>query len=378
MNADSRQRVSLSVFFFLLGFGFASWASRIPSIKANFDFNEAELGNLLLTMPISSMIGLPISGWLVSRFDSRVPLFASFLIFALSLMGIGYASQLFHLVIAVAVFSFCMRIANITVNTQSLALQKQRSKKIIGSFHGLWSLGGLSGALFSTVMVKFQVPMQEHFFYVTVFSLLLALIAFPFLLKKDKSEIGNRLVLGRPDKYILYLGLMIFFAALCEGGMFDWSGVYFKEVVGENIFTLGYLMFMAFMAFSRFYSDRLIDRIGMRKTYLIGAIIVTSGMLLAIIFPYYWPVMIGFSLVGIGVSSVFPMTFSLAGNSKKYSPGMAISIISTYGIIGMLIGPPLVGYLAHLIGLKFAFILFILSGLMLIPLSQRLFALEDS
>jgi MFS family permease len=378
MNADSRQRVSLSVFFFLLGFGFASWASRIPSIKTNFDFNEAELGNLLLTMPISSMIGLPISGWLVSRFNSRVPLFASFVLFALSLAGIGSASTLAHLVIAVAVFSFCMRIANISVNTQSIALQKLRTKKIIGSFHGLWSLGGLAGALFSTVMVKFQVPMKEHFLYVAAFSLLLALISFPFLLKQDKSEIGNRLVLGKPDKYILYLGLMIFFAALCEGGMFDWSGVYFKEVVGEDIFTLGYLMFMAFMAFSRFYSDRLVERIGMRKTYLIGAVIVTGGMLLAIVFPYYWPVMIGFSLVGIGVSSVFPMTFTLAGNSKKYSPGMAISIISTYGIIGMLIGPPLVGYLAHVIGLKYAFVLFILSGLMLIPLSQRLFALEDS
>ncbi len=378
MSADSRQRVALSVFFFLLGFGFASWASRIPSIKTNFDFNEAELGNLLLTMPISSMIGLPISGWLVSRFNSRVPLFASFLFFALSLAGIGYSSRLDHLVIAVAVFSFCMRIANISVNTQSLALQKVRTKKIIGSFHGLWSLGGLAGALFSTVMVKIQVPIKEHFLYVAAFSLLLALTSFPFLLKQDKSEIGNRLVLGKPDKYILYLGLMIFFAALCEGGMFDWSGVYFKEVVGEDIFTLGYLMFMAFMAFSRFYSDRLIDRIGMPKTYLIGAVIVTSGMLLAIVFPYYWPVLIGFSLVGIGVSSVFPMTFSLAGRSKKYSPGMAISIISTYGIIGMLIGPPLVGYLAHLIGLKYAFVLFILSGLMLIPLSQRLFNLKES
>ena len=378
MSADSRQRVSLSVFFFLLGFGFASWASRIPSIKTNFDFNEAELGNLLLTMPISSMIGLPISGWLVSRFNSRVPLFASFMAFAISLAGIGYASTLAHLVIAVAVLSFSMRIANISVNTQSLALQKLRTKKIIGSFHGLWSLGGLAGALFSTVMVKFQVPMKEHFLYVAILSLLFASISFPFLLKQDKSEIGNRLVLGKPDKYILYLGLMIFFAALCEGGMFDWSGVYFKEVVGEDIFTLGYLMFMAFMAFSRFYSDRLIERIGMRKTYLIGAIIVTSGMLLAIVFPYYWPVMIGFSLVGIGVSSVFPMTFTLAGQSKKYSPGMAISIISTYGIIGMLIGPPLVGYLAHLIGLKYAFVLFIFSGLMLIPLSQRLFNLQES
>lgn len=377
MKEVSNQRISLSIYFYLLGFGFAAWASRIPSIKANFSFNEAELGNLLLVMPVSSLIGLPISGWLVAKYNSRIPLVLSFLFFCFSLMAIGYSDRLEYLIIAVAVFSFCMRISNIAVNTQSLALQKKTDKKIIGSFHGIWSLGGLSGALFSTLMVKMKIPIEDHLLYVALFSLLAGGLAFPYLLGKDKSSVGNRLVFGKPDKYVLYLGLIVFFAALCEGGMFDWSGVYFREVVGEEIFTLGYLIFMAFMALSRFYSDRLIESIGMKKTFVFGASIVTVGILLAIFFPEFWPVLIGFSLVGIGVSAVFPMTFSLAGGSKKYSPGMAISIISTYGIVGMLIGPPLVGYLAHVFGLKAAFVLFIVSGLMLIPLSNAFFKLKN-
>ena len=377
MKQNESQRLSLSIYFFLLGFGFATWASRIPSIKLNFDFNEAELGNLLLVMPISSLIGLPISGWLVSKFNSRYPLFISFILLVISLFLIGYASSLFQLVVAVALFAFCTRIANIAVNTMSLTLQKTQEKKIIGSFHGLWSLGGLTGALFSTIMVSNNVLMHDHFLYVCLASLVLAIISFPFLMDKDKSSSGNKLILGKPDKYILYLGLMVFFGALCEGGMFDWSGVYFKEVVGEEVFTVGYLIFMTFMALSRFYSDKLVEHIGMKNMYLLGAAIVTVGMAIVIVFPSYWPVLIGFSLVGIGVAAVFPMTFSLAGSSKKYSPGMAISIISTYGIIGMLIGPPLVGYLAHLIGLKYAFILFILCGLMLIPLSRAFFRLEN-
>ncbi len=377
MNQASNQRIALSIYFMLLGFFFASWASRIPSIKTNFNFDEADLGNLLLVMPISSLIGLPISGWLVSKFNSRIPLLVSFIILSLSLLIIGFAANIEQLIVGVALFSFCTRIANISVNTQSLTLQKQREKKIIGSFHGLWSLGGLSGALFSTLMVQAGVKMEDHLLYVSLFGLALGILSYPFLIARDKSEIGNKLIIGKPDKYILYLGLMVFFGALCEGGMFDWSGVYFKEVVGEEIFTLGYLIFMAFMAFSRFYSDRLTDRIGMPKTYILGASIVTFGMLIAIIFPSFWPVLIGFSLVGIGVAAVFPMTFALAGSSKKYSPGMAISIISTYGIAGMLIGPPLVGYVAHVVGLQYAFILFILSGLMLIPLSHLFFKLKS-
>lgn len=129
MNKASNQRVSLSVYFMLLGFLFASWASRIPSIKSNFNFDEAQLGSLLLVMPISSLIGLPISGWLVSKFNSRIPLLISFIILSLSLPIIGFATNVQQLVVGVALFSFCTRIANIAVNTQSITLQKQREKK---------------------------------------------------------------------------------------------------------------------------------------------------------------------------------------------------------------------------------------------------------
>ena len=200
MNKASNQRVSLSVYFMLLGFLFASWASRIPSIKSNFNFDEAQLGSLLLVMPISSLIGLPISGWLVSKFNSRIPLLISFIILSLSLPIIGFATNVQQLVVGVALFSFCTRIANIAVNTQSITLQKQREKKIIGSFHGLWSLGGLAGALFSTFMVRAGVSMEDHFVYVVVFSLTLGLLSYPFLIASDKSSIGNKLILGKPDK----------------------------------------------------------------------------------------------------------------------------------------------------------------------------------
>ena len=371
-----KQRLGLSAFFFMSGFAFSTWASRIPTIKASFSLNEAELGNLLLAMPVSSLIGLPISGWLVSRFDSRIPLVASFFTFVLGLILIGTAEGLLLLVAGICLFSFSMRILNIAMNTQSLTLQKLFPKKILGSFHGLWSTGGLVGVLFSTLLIKFGVGMQVHFWMVAGFGVLLALMAYRFLLPNDRTTAGNKLRLGKPDKFILYLGLLIFFASLSEGGMFDWSGVYFREVVKEELFTLGYLIFMSFMAVSRFFSDRLIDRFGMPRMFLISSGLICGGILLMILFPYFWPVLIGFSLVGIGVAPVVPMIFSLAGTSSKYSPGMAISIITTYGIIGMLLGPPLVGYIAHLFNLKIAFLLFLVAGLSFIPVSRNFFGLK--
>ena len=357
----------------MAGFGFATWASRIPTIKMDFDLNEAQLGNLLLAMPISSLLGLPISGWLVSRFDSRFPLQISFIFFVLSLALIGMADSLLAIIFGICLFSFCMRILNIAMNSQSLTLQKSFDKKIIGSFHGLWSTGGLAGVGFSTLMIKFNVAMDTHLIVVAAFSFLTSLFVYRFLLKKDRAIEGNKLILGKPDKFILYLGILVFFAAICEGGMFDWSGVYFKEVVKEDLFTLGYFIFMIFMALSRFFSDKIIERTGMKRMYVISSSFVSAGILLMIIFPYFWPAIIGFSLVGIGVAAIIPMTFSLAGTSKKYSAGMAISIIATYGIIGMLLGPPLIGYLAHLFNLRVSFILLLFSGLMLIPISKLFF-----
>ncbi|MFH4965516.1 MFS transporter [Gaetbulibacter sp. M235] len=373
MELKVKQRIALGVYFFLTGLSFATWASRIPTIKTLFNFNDAELGTVLLAMPISSLIGLPISGWLVSRFDSRIPLIVSFIGFSFALTLIGFATTPFLLVVAVCAFSFCMRILNIAINTQSLTLQKRFEKRIVGSFHGLWSTGGLFGVAFSTLMVKIGVSMQAHLLTISIIILTMALIVYQFTLKNDKSTTGNKIIIGKPDTFILYLGLIIFLAAICEGGMFDWSGVYFKEVIKEKVFTYGYLSFMICMAISRFYSDKLIQKIGSKNTYVFSSSIITVGILVAILFPYFWSALIGFCLVGFGTAAIFPMTFALAGASKKYSPGMAISIITTYGIIGMFIGPPVIGYLAHAFGLKNAFYIFVFVGLLIIPFSRMFF-----
>jgi MFS family permease len=373
MDLKNKQRIFLSVFFFLSGFCFSSWASRIPTIKTKFDFNEAELGSILLSMPISSLVGLPISGWLVANYDSRVPLTVAFIIHAICISLISFADSTVTLVAAICLFAFSMRILNISMNTQAITLQKQYDRKINGSFHGLWSTGGIVGVGFSTMFVALKVSMNIHLLTVSVITLLTTLICFRFLLQHDRSPSGNKLVLGKPDPYILYLGMLVFFAAVCEGGMFDWSGIYFQEVVNVEIFTFGYLIFMVFMALSRFLSDRIIEKIGMANTYIFSSSFIVSGICLAIIFPGFWSAMLGFSLVGFGTAAVVPMTFSLAGVSKKYSPGMAISIIATYSIVGMLIGPPLIGYLAHAFNLRAAFIAFAFAGLMLIPISQLFF-----
>lgn len=378
METKQKHRLFLSIFFFLSGVCFSTWASRIPTIKATFGYNDAELGTILLFMPISSLIGLPLSGWLVSRYDSRVPMTVGFALVVIALSFIGFASSTYTLIPAICLFAFSMRIFSISVNTQAIALQKQFNRKINGSFHGLWSAGGIVGVGISTLFVAFNISMKVHLIIISMATLPIVAAAYKHLLRNDRAASGNKLSLGKPDPYIVYLGLLVFFAAICEGGMFDWSGVYFREVVNVDLFTLGYLIFMIFMALSRFFSDRLIEQIGMPRTFIFSALLIVSGIGLAVMVPQFWPSMIGFCLVGFGSASVIPMTFLLAGSSRKYSPGMAISIIATYSIVGMLIGPPLIGYIAHAFNLRIGFIMFAFSGLLLIPVSRLFFIHQKS
>ena len=332
--------------------------------------NEAELGSFLFILPICSLIGLPISGWLISKFDSRYLLISGFLIYIFSLLGVGYASNIQLLTVTVCFFAFGLRAINISMNTQAIQLQKRYRRTINGSFHGIWSLGGLCGILIATTMIYFDITMFVHLAVVVVFALILSLSASSYLLKNDRETVGNKLRLGSPDKFIFYTGLVVFCAAVCEGGIYDWSSVYFREVVNAELFTLSYLVFMIAMTILRFFTDVLTNLLGMKKLFLISASVVVFGVLILIIFPNFYLALVGFFITGLGVASIFPMSFSLASHSKKYAPGLAISIVGTYATVGVLLAPPFVGYVAHLFSLNLAFLIFVGAAFLLIIFSR--------
>lgn len=221
MMVKLQNRIALSAFFLMSGFcfSFSSWASRIPTLKLTFDMNEAQLGSFLFILPITSLIGLPISGWLVSKFDSRHPLIFGFLLYVISLVGIGLSHQIEVLVVVVAFFALGLRIINISMNTQAIQLQKRYDKQINGSFHGLWSLGGLIGILFATLTIYLGLGIGVHLSMVGILAILISSIAYFFALKNDREIIGNKLRFGKPDSFIFYTGLVVFCAAVCEGGI---------------------------------------------------------------------------------------------------------------------------------------------------------------
>lgn len=378
MELKSKNRIGLSIFFFLSGLIFSSWTSRIPSIKSNLNLNEAELGSLLFLMPISSFIGLGFSSWLIEKYDSRIPLIWSFLTISIFILMIGLSNSVLVVGIAIFLFAFSNRILSISINTQSITVQKLYEKKIVGSFHGLWSIGGIVGVGLTTLLIALEVSIKIHFYIITSIVIIAALVSYNILIKDDRSKSSGRIKWRKIDPQIMLLGTLILLIATCEGGMFDWSGIYFKEIVKVEIFSSGYFIFMIFMALSRFASDKLIHKFGMQNMYILSVSFVAVGLGIAVMFPNFWPAIIGFSLVGIGTAAVIPMTLTLAGSSKNYSPGIAISLVSTFAMAGVLVGPPLIGYIAHAFSLRISFLILILFAILIIPVSKKYFSIEST
>lgn len=359
-------RIALSIFFFIQGLVFASWASRIPDIKLKFGLNDAELGSLLFALPAGQMLGMVLSGYLVSRFGSRLMLLIGVVIYPGTLVLLGVAPTIVLLVAALVFFGLCANLINIAANTQAISVEALYRKSIMASFHGLWSLAGLTGGLIGGFMAAHRYMPFVHYCIIFGLTMVLALIAGPYLLPRDASRKNKQAsIFVKPNRNIVVLGLITFACMICEGTMFEWSGVYFQQVVHApaQLIGLGFPAFMSTMAGGRFAADYFITKFGVKRLLRISGVTIFIGLLTAAIFPTIVPTTIGFLLVGLGVASVVPMTYSIAGRSRTIQPGVALAMVSTIGFLGFLLGPPLIGFVAEAFGLRWSLTMIAVLGL---------------
>jgi MFS family permease len=358
-------RVAVSAVFFLAGLCFASWASRIPSIQHTLSLSETDLGVVLIALPVGLMFSLPFSGWFVAKIGSCKIVIVGALAYGCTLVTLGLAQNILQLILILFVFGFTGNMVNIAINTQAVSVEALYKRPIMASFHGLWSLAGFTGAAIGTLMIGFEIVPYQHFLVVLVLILLIILTSQRYLLKKDANSAKGQPILARPDKSLVKLGIIAFCSMICEGAMFDWSGVYFKKVVqAENAWIgAGYTAFMCTMALGRFVADKLTTRFGLKKILQSSGILIASGLLIAVLFPAISTAIIGFLLVGFGVSSIIPLVYSAAGKSKVLSPGVALAAVSTIGFLGFLSGPPLIGIVAGITNLQISFLIIAAMGL---------------
>lgn len=373
-RAPRAYRIAISVFFFIQGLTFASWASRIPDIKNALDLSDAALGGILLSLPIGQFFALALSGYLVTHYGSRIVLITTSILYPATLLLIGLAPSPILLIVALLLTGFFGNIYNIAVNTQAVGIEALYGRSIMASFHGLWSLAGFTGGLIGTFMVARELTPFQHYWFINGITLILTCLFVKSTLPRDaKTDQAKPKLFVKPDKTILILGVLAFSCMICEGTMFDWTGVYFEKIVNtkKEFVQFGFVAFMSTMAGGRLIADLLIMKLGAKRMIQISGIMIFTGITILVAFPYFIPSIIGLLIAGFGVSSVVPLSYGLAGQSKTMPAGQALAAVSSLGFLGFLIAPPLIGFISEGYTLRVAFALIALMGLVVVFLSEK-------
>jgi MFS family permease len=252
----------------------------------------------------------------------------------------------------------------------------------MASFHGGWSLAGFTGALIGLLMINLKVSPFWHFVTVVLIVWAIVRINYPFLIKTnpaDEPEPQKKKLFSKPDRMLFQLGIIGFCSMASEGAMFDWSGVYFKDVVNApaSLVILGYTSFMIMMASGRFLADFLITKIGRKRLMQISGVFISGGLFISVLFPYLVSSTLAFMLVGLGVSSIVPSVYSAAGKHTKIPPGIALATVSSVSFLGFLMGPPLIGYISEAAGLRYSFAVIGVFGMGITLLVSRVKALNN-
>lgn len=355
----SHNRIAVSLFYFCMGLCFSTWASRIPDIKNALGLGAGELGTILFALPIGQFLAMPFSGVFVTRFGSKRVLSVAILCYAFALTFMGLATHPLQLAGFLLLFGICGNMSNISVNSQGVAVEQIYARPIMAAFHGAWSIAGFTGALVGLGAMTLKLTPHQHFCLVAITVGVAVLFGKKYLVLVPPANgemVQRKKFFSKPEGILFLLGMIGFCSMAAEGAMFDWSGVYFKEVVKvpAHLVTLGYASFMITMATGRFVGDRLIAQFGRQKLLFVCGLLISTGMYTAVLFPYIVPATIAFFIVGFGVSAVVPTVYSVAGRSST-TPGIALAKVTSVSYLGFLMGPPIIGWIASASSLRWSY-----------------------
>jgi MFS family permease len=361
-------RTAIFVVFFVTGLGFATWASRVPSVKVNLDVNDFQIGLLLFASGAASIIGLSLANVLLARWGARRGILLSLATYAVGIIAVGFGADFtpsFALTAAgLAVMGLGMGATDVMMNVEGAAIEQATGKTIMPLFHALFSLGTVAGAGVGVAMTAWGVGVAPHLWIMGCLVVVCGAIAVAFVPLREANEdptgaegpsrrekFAAAIAVWR-DPRTYAIGAIMLGMAFAEGGANDWLPLAVVDGHGgsEAQGAIALTVFSVAMTAGRALGGPVVDRFGRVWTLRILAILASGGLVIFILATSMPMALIGVALWGLGASLGFPVGMSAAADDPTKAAA-SVSAAATIGYVAFLCGPPILGWISHEIGL---------------------------
>jgi MFS family permease len=366
-------RIAISAVFFGNGFGIGTWAAQLPRLKAGLSLSDGQLALALLAFGIGAVGTMPMTGWAASRFGSHRTTVLASAVFAGTFALIGLAPNL-PLLMGVALLAGagngCM---DVSMNTNATIVEHGWHRPIMSSFHAFFSLGGLAGAGLSGLLIAGDIAIGPSLLLSAGLMGLLFFVSAFGIIRDTSGGSGDGHAFAWPRGPMMGLALLTLMCFLIEGAMVDWTAIYLATVAGTSleVAAFGFGAFSLTMTACRFAGDAVVHRLGRLETLRLGAILAAVGLGMSVVVPHPAAVIVGFALVGLGLSNVVPILFSTASRAPGIPASIGVAMVATLGYGGLLLGPPILGFGGDLFGLRAAFCLLVVLSVVVVVAVPR-------
>jgi MFS family permease len=364
--------------FGFFGFFWGSFAVLLADLSDALALSPGPLGLALFVGAAASILAMALLGWTTDHLGRRPFLVLSGGAFGVGVAAVAAAGNYATLLAALALLYAASGLYDVGINAAAVDLERAAGRRTMALLHATFSAGGGAGALSAGSFLSAGVGFRYVYFGVlaplAVVILAVALTRFPA--STEPSGDGEKI--ERFGHYRNLPLLLVAFVAtlglLSEGEMEHWSGIYLRQTLElpALLGASGVAVFHAAMAAGRLGTAWTVALFGNRRTLLGAGLLAAVGMALALATLEPTLVVAGFLVVGFALSAVVPVAFSVAGDLAPGRAGGAISVVTTLGYGGFLLGPVLVGGLAEILGLRSALGTIAVAGALIFALSLRL------
>lgn len=332
------------------------WGVHVPSIKAHYVLDERLLAGALFATSVGSLLALLLAGRLIGRLGARKATVLAGWAFCLALALALLLPSVWVLGLVMVVFGAGQSVFDVAINTEGTALESMSGRAVLSGFHGMFSLGGMLGAGAAAAMLRAGVapPVQLAGGAACVAVALFA--SSRGMLDVHPVSDTPQAHFAWPRGALLVIGLLTFLGMLAEGVMYSWSVLYVQQELHQpqQRAALAYVAFAGATALMRFAGDWVRARVAERTMLLAGPLLTAAAMSLVLLIAQPWMAMIGFALVGVGLATIVPILYNAATRIPGVSRAAAIASVSSIGYVGFMVGPPIIGGLAHATSLTVA------------------------